>query len=123
MLKAAREFVRRFGALGLLLMALGAVVPANAAPACGDDGDRPTARIAMQTATAGAPASPCREDGCGDCGVACAHGCCHAAHAGLPGREAPPVVTATPLRAPSVWSDATGEPFGAPEGLERPPRA
>ncbi len=122
MLKAAREIVRRFGALGLLLMALGAVVPANAAPACGDGGDRP-AQVSVQTAAAASAPTPCREDGCDDCGVACAHGCCHAAHAGLPGRETPPVVTAMRLGAPSVWSDATGVPFGAPEGLERPPRA
>lgn len=119
MLRAARSFLRRVGALGVLLMVLGAVMPSSEAQACAP-GQAPP-ETASQTAIA---PSPVQSDGCQDCGTAsCLHGCCHAAHVGLPGRELHPVAAPSRFRAPTAWTHVVGEPFGAPDGPERPPRA
>jgi hypothetical protein len=119
MLTAARSLLRRFGALGVLLMVLGAVAPSGEAQACAPGQAMPET---VSQAVTGVPAL--QSDGCQDCGTAsCLHGCCHAAHAGLPGREAAPVATSVRFRAPTAWTHVVGEPFGAPAGPERPPRA
>jgi hypothetical protein len=114
MLTAARHFLRRFGALGVLLMVLTSVMPSTEAQACAPGQSAP--ETAIQT-------TPVQGDSCQDCGTACLHGCCHASHVGLPGREAHPVATPVRFRAPSAWTHVVGEPFGAPDGPERPPRA
>jgi hypothetical protein len=112
MLKAARQILRRFGVLGALLVALVAIVPAGEALAC--SAPEATATVVQSPE----PAS----DGCRDCGPACLHGCCHASHIALPGEDSP-VVTPLRFRSPVSWAHVAGVPLGAPEGLDRPPRA
>jgi hypothetical protein len=115
MLKAARHFLRRFGALGVLLMALGAVMPSSEAMACAPN--QPTSE------TTAIAASPVETDGCQDCGQACLHGCCHAAHVAIPPHALHPVAAPARFHAATSWTHVVGEPFGTPDGPERPPRA
>jgi hypothetical protein len=119
MLKAARHFLRRFGALGVLLMVLGAVMPSSEAMACAP------LQPASATTSVQIPAvmaAPIEADGCQDCGQACLHGCCHSSHVAIPSRDLHPVAAPTKFMTPTTWAHVVGEPFGAPDGLERPPR-
>ena len=120
MLKAARHILRRFGALGVMLMVFGAVIPSSEAMACapGQSGFETTSVQATAIVTA-----PVEADSCQDCGQACLHGCCHASHVAIPSRDLHPVAAPARFIAPSTWTHVVGQPFGAPAGLERPPRA
>jgi hypothetical protein len=120
MLKAARHFLRRFGALGVMLMVLGAVMPSSEAMACapGQSGAETSASQTLPVLT-----TPVEADSCQDCGQACLHGCCHASHVAIPSRDIHSVATTMRFSAPTTWAHVVGEPFGAPAGLERPPRA
>ena len=120
MLKAARHFLRRFGALGVMLMVFGAVMPSSEAMACapGQSGSDTTS---VQTTAIVTP--PVEADSCQDCGQACLHGCCHASHVAIPSRYHHPVVAQFRFATPTTWTHVVGQPFGAPAGPERPPRA
>lgn len=117
-MQAARDMLRRFGFIGVLLMMFATVQPAWAAACLPEVG---TAGVEA-TVGAAAPASdPCGDD-CQDCIAACAHGCCHAHAAALTGT---PVASLPSVRfAPAAhWTNALAPPGDARTGPERPPRA
>lgn len=117
MLKAARDMLRRFGFIGVLLMTLASVVPAAA------EGCAPGAAQTPAVASASIQTSDsCTADGCQDCGIACSHGCCHAPHVGVMADTGVAPV-AVVFQSPAAWADILGAPLRAPSGPERPPRA
>lgn len=115
-----RNTLRRFGFVSMTLLALLVIMPASQVQAQVDvcAPDRSFASLSVVTS---AP-DVCPIDGCQDCGLTCADGCCHApAVAPLAA-----TVTASPYVAyarPAGWTDVLGVPFGQLSGLKRPPRA
>lgn len=92
-------------------MALAFALPAFEAHACqdADAGD-----VAAASATSG-------DDGCPDCGTACANGCCHAPHPAIapePAQIAPALETHDRVARPEKGAP----PDLRPSGPERPPR-
>jgi len=117
MLRTARDMLRRFGFVSAMLLALTTVTLGTEVQACAPDR---SAAVAADIATT-FQADPCASRECQDCGLACAHGCCHAQHVGVVEMAAAPLA---PLgfRSPAVWPDVVGAPLGASSGHERPPR-
>ena len=114
---AARNIFGRFAFVGMIMLALTVVMLAAPAQAaiCPPDGEATTVTVSI------AP-DPCAAEDCGDCAIACAHGCCHAPVMGVP--------VAGPLphephgfRSSAGWTDAPETPLGERAGLLRPPRA
>lgn len=66
-------------------------------------------------------AAPIVDDGCDDCGPACATSCCHAPHMALMPDLSIPRAART-YQAPARWTHASDAPALAPDGPERPPR-
>lgn len=117
MSNAVANTVRRFGFVSMILLALIVVMAATQGRAETGPSDRDFASIvAVVDALV-----PCPVDGCLDCGVGCADGCCHAPAVGLlPGLT----IAMTPIlyQAQAGWVDVLGAPFGERSGLKRPPR-
>lgn len=108
--------IRRLGFICLMLLTIAVTLPASEAQACG-----PTTVMdaAASTTLQNAPAT---DDGCGDCGLSCTHGCCHAAHVGILGGASSPLSVAhTPT--PMAWAHVAGQLPAVVGGPERPPRA
>lgn len=119
MLKTARDMVRRVGFVGALLLALTTATLAVEAQACVGGGEAvASASIAADIVQT---ADPCASRECRDCGLACAHGCCHAQHVGVVDMAAAPLKPHG-FRSPASWPEVLGAPHGAPTDLERPPR-
>lgn len=115
MLRLLRQMMGRMGVAGAVVMALAFATPAFASHACIDESCAPAGSTAFA-----APVDA--EDGCPDCGPACANGCCHAPHpATTPGLAQPdaPIQTATS----AVWTHAALPPLVRPSDPDRPPRA
>lgn len=112
----ARAIFIAFGRLslvGVLLVALASMALPAVAQACAPE---PAAVSVDQ------PADPCDQDGCIDCGPACAHGCCHAAHVAL-AAMAPGPVERLSIRAPVQAPRQIGARLNGSSLLDRPPRA
>lgn len=115
MRKLAPGILGRFGFVCALLMALAmSVLPIESQAFSPAD--------AAATAEAALSAEPCDLDDCDDCGMACTHGCCHAAHVGIP---ASPPLAMVPAETAVVndMPPSARPPLPSPSGLERPPRA
>ncbi|NBB15194.1 hypothetical protein GVN21_07475 [Caulobacter sp. SLTY] len=103
----------RLGLVGVLLVALASMALPAVAQACAPE---PAAVSVDQ------PADPCEQDGCIDCGPACGHGCCHAAHVGLVAVAAMPGEPLAIRRAATAPREI-GAPMDGSSILDRPPRA
>lgn len=114
MIALARNILRRFGFVGILLLTLAAAVPATA-QAC-----VPLDQSAVATASA-VNTAPADSDDCGDCGLVCFHGCCHGTHAAIPAFDAAPLALIR-FQPTKSWTHAAGNLPASPAGLERPPR-
>lgn len=115
MLRFLRQMMDRMGVAGAVVMALAFATPAFASHACIDEGC-----IAGDTAAFEQPADA--DDGCPDCGPACANGCCHAPHPATTaevGQPSQPIQAA----AAAVWTHVSQPPLVRPTGPDRPPRA
>ena len=113
MSRVARALFRKMSVVGILMLTLVFAAPAFESHACAEE-----VPAAVQIVDNAAPA----DDGCPDCGPACANGCCHAAHCAI----APDVsILRAPVvfEAPPAWSHVAGRPLDRPAGPDRPPRA
>lgn len=111
--------LRRFGLAGVLLLALTTVTLGTEVQACAPS--RVAGHI-TDIADVAAQADACSSQECQDCGLACAHGCCHAQHVAVTSLTASPLAPMS-FKSPASWTEDPGAPYGAPSGLERPPRA
>lgn len=116
MSQVVRNTLRRLGFVSMLLLALVLAMPGAQAQACAPDRD------AASVATLVNASDACPIDGCQDCGIACADGCCHAPAVGVMG-GATAVMTPPCFGSPVAWTDVLGAPLGERSGLKRPPRA
>lgn len=114
MIGLARNILRRFGFVGILLLTLAAAVPA-AAQAC-----EPSDQTNISTLSV-ANTPPADSDDCGDCALVCFHGCCHGTHAAMPAFDAAPLALDR-FQPVKSWMHTVGDLPAAPAGLERPPR-
>ena len=116
MFGASSLLIRRLGLVCLMLLTIAVGLPTAEAQACGSASTpEAAASAALQTA-------PAPDDGCGDCALACTHGCCHASHVGIVGSDPVSLLTVR-TRAPASWTHVAGEPPAVIGGPERPPRA
>ena len=116
MLHPARNTLRQFAFVCMILLALAAAMLAGPARA---ETCSPVSEAASVAASN--PSGPCTPGDCRDCVIACAHGCCHAPVLGIPSAAPSPLA---PLRfaAPAAWGDTLGIPLPERAGLLRPPR-
>jgi hypothetical protein len=119
MLRAALTTFGRLGVVGALLLALATVALPVEGQACAP-GSTEAAATAIDVPQ-GVQTDPCDTDGCGDCGAACAHGCCHAPHVGVIAASEGPLTLATVSEA-GAFPDPVALAPSSPSGLERPPR-
>ena len=115
MIGLARNILRRFGFVGILLLTLAAALPATAQSCNPLD---PTGFAAGSVADT----TPSDSDDCGDCGLACFHGCCHGVHAAIPAIDAAPLALPFRFHAAQSWAHTVGDIPASVAGLERPPR-
>lgn len=111
-----RNILRQSTFVSMILLAL--AVAMLAVPARAET----CAPVAEAMAVAGSNTSePCAPGDCGDCVIACAHGCCHASVLGVPSGVH---LSLNPPRfeAPAGWGDSLGIPLPEQAGLLRPPR-
>lgn len=115
-----RNTLRRFGFVCTVVLALLVVMPTAQIQA-----ETPSEVCAVQGvfALSVAAVSPdvCPIDGCRDCGLTCADGCCHAPVVAPPVGDMSAASYAVYAR-PAGWADVLGAPFGQLSGLKRPPR-
>lgn len=105
----------RFRVAILVVFTLLFVMPAFESHACAAESPS-AATEAAQIVTAVAA-----DEGCDDCGPACAVSCCHAPHlAVMPVLSIPRA--STTYAAPDRWTHAAAAPASSPDGPERPPR-
>lgn len=121
MLLAARTLLRQIGFVCALLVALTTATLAVEAQACAP-GAEAAVSASLTAAVTAVQTDPCASQECADCGLACAHGCCHAQHVGVVEIAASPLTPAS-FKSPAGWPAVLGALHGAPSGLERPPRA
>lgn len=115
---AARHALKRLGFVSMLLLALVVAMPATQAQAqaC-EPGRERSSVVALVDAADG-----CAINGCQDCGLACADGCCHAPTVGVLSGAVVGMATFR-FESPAGWADVLGAPSGERSGLKRPPRA
>jgi len=112
----ARHMIRRIGFVCLMLLTIAMTVPTAEAQVCAPAEATPAAgSVAMDIA-------PADSDGCGDCALSCAHGCCHASHVAIVGGDAVSLPKARP-GTPAQWRHMSDQPPAMVGGPERPPRA
>lgn len=111
MIGLARNILRRFGFVGILLLTFAAAVPA-ATQAC---------ELTNVSTVSVVSTAPVGSDDCGDCALVCFHGCCHGAHAAIPAFDAAPLALDR-FQPVKSWMHTVGDLPAAPAGLERPPR-
>jgi|SRR5215217_5181922 len=118
-MQTARDMLRRFGLIGVMLMVLGTFAqPALAAP-CEAPAD--STDIVSRIDAVAPAGDPCADD-CEDCALACAHGCCHV-HAGALIGGVSASLPAFRFGPAAPWSPLLTPPGDECTGPERPPRA
>lgn len=118
MLGSARRPLHLLSIIGALLMTLAVFAPKADAHVA----QSVAVSAAAITESAPAPLDICAADGCLDCGLACAHGCCQAQASAILNTSAdltPVAVT----HVAAAWSHVSAAALAGPPRLERPPRA
>lgn len=113
---AVRNIFNRLAFVSMILLALTCAMLAapTQAGACAPGSEAATVAVSTES-------GPCAQGDCGDCVIACAHGCCNAPVMGVLG-AAPLSFQPPRYTPPAGWTDTPGIPLGERTRLLRPPR-